>query len=248
MLTARVGAQPSVELPPPPVPPAESEIPPTAGDDVLERKQIQFQTLQSQLQELSELWEEIRPQERPATAPNTPSTIVGPPQSTTSSAGESAGPLEGPPDVLRNDSFGEPKTESESRPAEPDGPQAKYSEPVDGPIDRFALTSSLFATGSYRECLSVLDAIEFSKLRPYEKSWATYLQACCYRKLGQEQSAQQLYRSLVADPESGWVGEVSRWWLDHLQQKATLQKEYETLVTTVLQWEKQTNELSRIKQ
>ncbi len=114
-----------------------------------------------------------------------------------------------------------------------------------GPIHRFALSSSLFATGHHKECLHVLDSLDKSQWTPHESHWARFLEASCYRKLGQPEEAQRRYRRLVAESDSEWIGTLSRWWLDEIQDRKSLQKEIENLSTALKQWETEVNELAR---
>ncbi|WP_145199438.1 hypothetical protein [Thalassoglobus polymorphus] len=115
----------------------------------------------------------------------------------------------------------------------------------DGPIDRFALSSSLFATGHYDECLRVLSAIEQTEWSRHESHWADFLRAGCYRKLGQVEVAQQLYRRLVSDEESEWIGTVSGWWLDQIQEQIEIDRKIQTISVALEQWEREVNDLTK---
>ncbi|WP_417850758.1 hypothetical protein [Thalassoglobus sp.] len=119
------------------------------------------------------------------------------------------------------------------------------SQKSDGPIDRFALSSSLFATGHYDECLRVLSAIEKTDWSRHESHWADFLRAGCYRKLGQLEVAQQLYRRLVSDEESEWIGTVSGWWLDQIQEQIEIDRKIQAISVALEQWEREVNDLTK---
>jgi hypothetical protein len=117
--------------------------------------------------------------------------------------------------------------------------------PVDGPVDRLSLATSLFGTGEYEVCLQLLELLDGQSLNQEDGRWAAYLGACCHRKLGNIPEAQKRFRQLVADKESGWTGELSRWWLDHLEERARLAADLTRLSETLSAWEKEIEQLRK---
>jgi tetratricopeptide (TPR) repeat protein len=107
---------------------------------------------------------------------------------------------------------------------------------VDGPIDRMALATSLFATGSFGECLQILDAVDVEPLTKESKDWREYLAASCYRKLGKLQEAESRYRALLGHTEVSWLANATRWWLDHLNEQQKLREDLKQLDTTFHAW------------
>lgn len=115
--------------------------------------------------------------------------------------------------------------------------------PFDGPIDRLSLATSLFGAGEFEVCLQLLDLLDDRDLTPDDRRWAAYLRACCHRKLKRVQEAQKLYRQLVADNESGWTGDMSRWWLDHIEERSRLTADLTRLSETLSAWENEVEQL-----
>lgn len=116
---------------------------------------------------------------------------------------------------------------------------------LDGPVDRFALATSLFAVGHFSESLQAIDAVQLADLTTEEQIWLDYLRAGCHRQLGATSEANRLYRRIVANPESDWVGELSRWWLDHSSEKQKLSADYLTLANALKQWETAIHEITK---
>ncbi len=118
----------------------------------------------------------------------------------------------------------------------PDG-RTLHPQIYSGPVDRFALASSLFGTGDIEACLSVLKQIDFKTLSREDQLWINYLQACCHRRAGRIDEARLLYRRIIAAPEADWMKDVSKWWLDNLDAKKTMAGDAQKLNTTLQAWE-----------
>ena len=110
---------------------------------------------------------------------------------------------------------------------------------VDGPIDRLALATSLYATNQFRECLKILEAVELRPLSTEDRQWHDYLFASCYRKLGNRGDAEDYYRSVLQRSSSTWVSAAARWWLGHIDEKAQLKTKLARVQTTVENWRKE---------
>lgn len=93
-----------------------------------------------------------------------------------------------------------------------------FSELVDGPIDRMALASSLFATHRWKECLRTLEAIDLKNINDENRHWLQYVDASCHRKLGNLPEAESSYRKLLSMTKRGWIADAGRWWLDHMNE------------------------------
>ncbi|MCA8997168.1 MAG: hypothetical protein KDA80_09280 [Planctomycetaceae bacterium] len=109
--------------------------------------------------------------------------------------------------------------------------------------DRYRLCSSLFATGEYQLCLTVIEELNPVELKDYQRIWIEYLKACCLRTLGDQESAQRHYRLIVADPNAGWLAGQARWWLDQMRQREKLEQQVAAVKTAVDQWELEVNNL-----
>ena len=132
----------------------------------------------------------------------------------------------------------------------PEVPTEKFPsrspEPVNGPIDRQALASSLFANGNYEACLQTLQDVQTPS--GIAAHWVMYLEAGCLRKLGESEEAQRRYRRIVAASDSEWLGDLSAWWLDQLHEKQQLQAKRDDFTKSLEQWEKVVDELTRAAQ
>ena len=116
---------------------------------------------------------------------------------------------------------------------------ASVSSFVDGPIDRLALATSLYATNQFRECLKILEAVKLRPLSIEDRQWHDYLAASCYRKLGNRDEAEGHYRSVLQRSSSTWVSKAARWWLVHIDEKSDLEQKVEKVQTTVANWRKE---------
>lgn len=136
------------------------------------------------------------------------------------------------------DSLNESAGDAEGQ-ADPSVSMAPVSSVVDGPIDRLALATSLYATDQLRECLKILEAVELRPLSIEDRQWHDYLAASAYRKLGNLSEAESLYRSVLQRSSSTWVSKAARWWLDHVEEKAQLELKLEQVQTTIGNWRKE---------
>lgn len=107
---------------------------------------------------------------------------------------------------------------------------------VSGPIDRIALATSLYATGQYRECLTILKESDDAESDSEAKDWAGYLGASCYRQLGNLTEAESRYRNLLDKKHTAWIAAASLWWLDHLSDQQQLTAKIEEVKTTTAAW------------
>ncbi len=240
------------------------DLPPV--QDLKELKKQRFEEIQNQMELLTKRWMEMkRQQSLPVTSQSdenttpplevpAPEEVVVPAQEkpvpaltdlvpqdeAATSQGESMKSAPPIPDILSATVEGDIVNEQGKPEASP-----KVSNPSAGPIDRFALSSSLFATGHYEECLHVLGAIEQSEWTRYETNWASFLRASCHRKLGQLDVAQQMYRRLVAENDSEWIGTVSAWWLDQIQDQIEIEKQTKAISVALEQWERDVDELTK---
>lgn len=116
---------------------------------------------------------------------------------------------------------------------------------VDGPIDRLALATSLFATKELRECLKILEAVELRPLSVEDQQWHDYLAASCYRDLGNRSEAEGMYRSVLQRSSSTWVSAAARWWLDHIDERAELEQKLQDVETTLDNWRMEIDALKK---
>lgn len=114
---------------------------------------------------------------------------------------------------------------------------------VSGPIDRLALATSLFATNELRECLKILEAVDLRPLSLEDKQWHDYLQASCYRKLGNRSEAESLYRSVLKRSNTTWLSKAARWWLQHINDQAQLKLKQDQVQQTLANWRKEIDNL-----
>lgn len=110
---------------------------------------------------------------------------------------------------------------------------------VDGPIDRLALATSLYATDQFRECLKILEAVELRPLSVEDRQWHDYLAASSYRKLGDQAEAEDHYRSVLQRSTSTWVSTAARWWLGHMDEITQLELKIQQVQNTIENWRKE---------
>lgn len=97
--------------------------------------------------------------------------------------------------------------------------------PLDEPIDRLGLADTLYAAGELALARDAYSQVDRSQLAPGDGYWIDYQLAACYRRLGERDKAAEMLRRLAGDSAAGWLAELSRWWLDRIHERATLQAE-----------------------
>lgn len=203
------------------------------------QKQRKYDEIRERIKELQTEWEPRRQTsvipvvqpETPATAPSPTERLpVGPSEN---SSNDSQPAIEPDPPV--------PNVPEEDTP--PQSPLLNPLQPIDGPIDRLALASSLFANGDYELCLQTLR--ELGSVPDGSAHWVTFLEAGCLRQLDETEEAQRRYRRIVAASDSDWLGELSAWWLDELHEKQELQRRLTQFKSSLDQWEEVVNELTQ---
>jgi tetratricopeptide (TPR) repeat protein len=98
---------------------------------------------------------------------------------------------------------------------------------VHGTIDRLGLANNLYAVGEYELALDMYEKIDMAELTAQQQIWADYQMANCLRRMGRSSEASNRYRRIAEQPESGWLSEQSRWWVDVLEQIRQLQSSLE---------------------
>jgi tetratricopeptide (TPR) repeat protein len=146
-----------------------------------------------------------------------------------------------PADTQGHDPHANPEQESQhaedlhgvstdhSEPHDPNAPPAGLT--VDPPpkaathsaVDRQSLADSLFGTGEYRLALATYrQLIREEKPDGEKSSWLRFQTANCYRHLGEVQQAETYYREVAADRRDIFLSGMSRWWLEHLEERKQL--------------------------
>lgn len=123
--------------------------------------------------------------------------------------------------------------------SDPEIQVASVASIVDGPIDRLALATSLYATDQFRECLKILEAVELRPLSVEDRQWHDYLGASCHRKLGDRSEAEAGYRSVLQRSSSTWVSAAARWWLGHMDEITQLELKIQQVEVTIENWRKE---------
>ncbi|SFI37119.1 tetratricopeptide repeat protein [Planctomicrobium piriforme] len=242
---------------------------PGAGDDLQALKAERFRELRAKLDELSNLMPgNTSPRKTPTTTSNEPQTMpihrpngsANEPQAL-SHGQHSPSPLPSDGDDnadhaeterptrgnISHGSISEDIDDVLSHPASEGNLHASSSEPVNGPIDRFALASSLFGAGDLEACLNVLRQTNLKELSREDQIWSEYMQASCHRRAGRYDQARQMYRGILSYPEADWVGELARWWLDNLEAKQKLLADTQRLNATLTAWETEIAALGKKK-
>ena len=97
------------------------------------------------------------------------------------------------------------------------------------PIDHISLADNLYAAKSYGLALEAYQAAAKASISPPDRRWANFQTANCYRLLGQPAEAERQYRRLAGDRDGGQFSELSRWWLQSMDQKSQLSAQLEQL-------------------
>ncbi|MDB4743914.1 hypothetical protein OAF98_05455, partial [Planctomicrobium sp.] len=170
---------------------------------IVEQKRQKFQKLQEQFQELNLLWEQMRqkqadsasqshhkiesesidsPQPPIIEEPTIPTEPQGLEATKTFEHETTIDPIE---KVLKNTELMNPGSKDTVRSGEDVVPEEiDTHQNVSGPVDRFALATSLYAVGHFNESLQAIDSIQLKDLTTHETIWLDYLRAGCHRELG----------------------------------------------------------------
>jgi hypothetical protein len=105
------------------------------------------------------------------------------------------------------------------------------------PYDRVSIADNLFAAGETVTAAQIYREIPLAELTRPEAGWVRFQIANCHRRLGQIDDARKIYRRLVVDPALGWLQELSKWWLDALDQRDALAKDQQRVHELVRQAE-----------
>lgn len=104
---------------------------------------------------------------------------------------------------------------------------------VDGPVDRLGLADSLFATGQVSLALEMYSRLDIKSSPQDIQDWVAYQQASCHRRLGNLPEAEKRYRDVIAATQSGWLNDISRWWLKAISERKQLTDRTEKLKATL---------------
>jgi hypothetical protein len=123
----------------------------------------------------------------------------------------------------------------------PPAPPSKTASLIKGlpssPSDRVSIADNLFAAGETVSAAQIYKEIPLTELSRTESGWVRFQLANCHRRLGQTDDAKKLYRRIVSDPSLGWLQDLSKWWLDALDQRDALTKERQRIHDLVQQAE-----------
>lgn len=247
--------------------PLFSDLEPQFTDSLQTQKEQRFEALRRQIEDLGRALQgrplqappispapaqEIRvvpltpvsPQGNEVFAPPIPQDIP-PPQSPSRDVphdppSHSPGQHAPQPDVQHGPAHGAPIHNAAQNPHGP-GPASQpprdQAPLVTGEVDRLALATSLYGAHDWDGCLHIIAETELTGRSREDQLWAEYLEACCRCKQGQLDESQAIYRRILAEPDAGWIGELARWWLEHLNERTRLKSDLDRLSTTMSNWE-----------
>jgi len=222
------------------------------SNELQRQKEERFRELKRQLEILSQLTQP--PAKSPPQAVTTrktqnPETPESRPAESNTSPHKPEPEVTPLPQLEKTPSEPKPSTSSETpdhqEQASAESPAVPATLVVEGTIDRFSLATSLFGTGQTEVCLDVLKHTDLTSLSREDQIWAEYLQACCHRRAGRNDLAQQSFRRILAEKDADWIGHLARWWLDDLDAKAKLKSDIARLSETLTAWEAEIDTLAR---
>ena len=114
-------------------------------------------------------------------------------------------------------------------------------------VDPMGLANNLFAIGELNLALKMYEEILGSddlELQPGNRVWVQYQVAGCYRRLGNSQKAETVYRAVAGNKVAPFWAERSRWWLTSMGATARIKERDIKLVNTLNKLKELTNELS----
>ncbi len=112
------------------------------------------------------------------------------------------------------------------------------TELLDQSIDRLRMGNNLYAIGAYELALMNYEMMLRKPLSPTESQWVHFQVGNCQRHLGKTAEAQKSYRHVAGETSEEWLGQMSRWWLKELDDRAQLQgrvAELDQVISTLKQ-------------
>lgn len=216
-------------------------------DDADYQTKLRVERLRQQLDQLRHHLSERRSnasQAKPETTP-APDAIASPepmddaPEQTTPAVEPSAPVATSPDPPPPQNSVGEshPAPEVGTPPVPPSRTASLIKGLPSSPADRVSIADNLFAAGETISAAQIYKEIPLTELSRTESGWVRFQLANCHRRLGQIDDAKKLYRRIIVDPSLGWLQDLSKWWLDALDQREVLTKERQRIHDLVQQAE-----------
>lgn len=106
----------------------------------------------------------------------------------------------------------------------PDEPVVPPTLVTEGAVDRMSLANNLFAIGEFELALQTYESLDPAVYSEKDRQWIDYQRACAHRRLGDLEAAKKMYRVLVSQDDAGTLGTAARWWLEHIERKAELER------------------------
>ncbi|MFV0446832.1 MAG: tetratricopeptide repeat protein [Planctomycetaceae bacterium] len=186
-------------------------------------KEAQYLRLESQVQQLDKLWRRSHEAVNSAAVPAS-SESGGEAESAESSS--SPDPLPAPAAEAQAGeqsglSTGD-DTPANELTANQSGSLPAIEPVVSGEIDRLGLADSLYATGETSRACEIYRQLPLTTLRPDLQQWVNFQLANCSRRQGDVAEAERQYRQIINTQPDGWLGELCRWWLLHLDDQRRL--------------------------
>ncbi len=100
---------------------------------------------------------------------------------------------------------------------------------VDGPVDRVALADNLYRVKEYKLALDIYAEVDVRQLSDDQQFWVQFQTASCHRQLGDLPAAREQFRIIAGQPESGWLGRSSTWWLNTMRDRAELEEQLSSM-------------------
>lgn len=108
-------------------------------------------------------------------------------------------------------------------PGHESSPLTLPTELLDQSIDRARMGNNLYAIGAYELALMNYEMMLQKPLSSAESQWVHFQVGNCQRHLGKVAEAQKAYRHVAGETSEEWLGQMSRWWLKELDDRAQLQ-------------------------
>jgi hypothetical protein len=110
---------------------------------------------------------------------------------------------------------------------------------VDGPVDRLALADSLFASGQIDLALQTYQQVDPTALTGEDRLWIEFQLASCHRRLQDYPEAERRYRQIAGHQNGGLFATQSRWWLDAMTSRRTLEADLKRVAQSLQTLEQQ---------
>ena len=105
------------------------------------------------------------------------------------------------------------------------------------PINSLELANSLFRSGHYSQAIKSYQDLLDRNPEQVDKSWLKLLAANCFRVLGDQTTAERLYREVTSLKEKSYAHDHARWYLNYLAQRKKVEAQWHAIEREIMSYQ-----------